>query len=64
MPLLEEYDEYIEKLDFTLANLMAFYGGGMTLTILKDLPLDEVIRYRDFAERIQNERNKVLKKGR
>lgn len=46
-----------------IANIIHFYGGGITVSEAKNMPLSELDRYLKLAEQLNKELKKAYKDG-
>lgn len=42
---------------------MVFYKGGFSYSELQEMPLPELLRYNDYATKINKERERAMKSG-
>lgn len=57
-------DESItSRIDWMFANLMVFYKGGLSYTELNNMPLPLVIKYNDYAIKMQKEAERMAKQN-
>jgi hypothetical protein len=51
-----------QNLEWLFANLMYFFKGGLTYSDLNNMPIPEVLRYNDYAKRINKDQEQASKR--